>query len=286
MSGNNLKNMKTRKMKIGALIILSMLVSGLVRAQQDNKEDNKQRMSIPLGDPAKPFKLIAGIVYGSIKVVGYDGKDIEVEVDAEKNKQGDHESPSGMRRIGGSGGAEVSAEQDNNTVKVDGGSSRFHLITIRVPQTGGDMKLKAVNDGEITVENVKGQLEIANVNGGIHVDGAAGSVVANTVNGDVIVTFRSVNPEAAMAFSSLNGNVDVSFPAVFKANMKLKSERGNVFTDFDFEASQTQPQVHKTVEGHMQRISIDDWVFGKINGGGPEVMMKTMNGNVYVRRAK
>jgi hypothetical protein len=278
--------MKTQTMKIGALIILSILVSGLVRAQQDNKEDNKQRMTIPLGDPGKPFKLVAGVVYGSIKVVGYEGKDIEVEVDAEKSKEGDHESPSGMRRIGGSGGAEVSAEQDNNTVKVDGGTSRFHLITIRVPQTGGDMKLGAVNDGDITVENVKGQLEVANVNGGIHVEGAAGSVVANTVNGNVIVTFRSVNPQAAMAFSTLNGNVDVSFPADFKANMKLKSERGNVFTDFDFEASQTQPQVHKSVEGHMQRISIDDWVFGKINGGGPEVMMKTMNGNVYVRKSK
>ncbi len=36
----------------------------------------------------------------------------------------------------------------------------------------------------------------------------------------------------------------------------------------------------------MYRINIEEWVYGKIGGGGPEMMMKTMNGNIYIRKMK
>src|SRR6202000_1816219 len=125
---------------------------------------------------------------------------------------------------------------------------------------------------------------INNVNGWIHCDGAAGSVVANTVNGDVIVGFKSVNPQAAMAFSTLNGKVDVTFPAALKAKVKLKAEQGDVFSDFDVAIEKGQTNVDKPKDSHMYKIAIDDWVYGSVNGGGPEIMMKTTNGNVYLRK--
>ncbi len=46
------------------------------------------------------------------------------------------------------------------------------------------------------------------------------------------------------------------------------------------------PKVNKTSKDGMYRLTIDEWVYGKINGGGPEVMMKTMNGSIYIRKAK
>jgi DUF4097 and DUF4098 domain-containing protein YvlB len=111
-------------------------------------------------------------------------------------------------------------------------------------------------------------------------------VVANTVNGDVIVGFNTVDPHAAMAFSTLNGKVDVSFPADLKANVKLQAEQGDVYSDFDVDIDKGPHKVEKSTEDHMYRITIDDWVYGKINGGGPEIMMKTTNGSVYVRKGK
>jgi hypothetical protein len=30
----------------------------------------------------------------------------------------------------------------------------------------------------------------------------------------------------------------------------------------------------------MYKVSVDDWVYGKINKGGPEVMMKSMQGSI------
>ena len=89
-----------------------------------------------------------------------------------------------------------------------------------------------------------------------------------------------------MAFSTLNGNVDVTFPASVKANVKLKSDRGDIFSDFDIDVDKGQPKTTRTSQNGMYHVKIEDWVYGKINSGGPEVMMKNMNGNIYIRKAK
>ena len=59
----------------------------------------------------------------------------------------------------------------------------------------------------------------------------------DTTNGDVRVSFASMDSSADMAFSSFNGDVEVTFPSSLKANVKAKSDMGDVFTDFDMEVS-------------------------------------------------
>jgi len=152
--------------------------------------------------------------------------------------------------------------------------------------SNGTFKIATVNDGNITISNAGGEFEVINVNGYIHMNGISGSVVANTVNGGVKVGFKNIDPKAAMAFSTLNGDVDVTFPAGFRANVKLKSDRGEIFTDFNMVADNRQPSVRKTVNNGLYNIKINEWVYGKIEGGGPEIFMKNMNGNIYLRKAK
>ena len=71
-----------------------------------------------------------------------------------------------------------------------------------------------------------------------------------------------------------------------KANVRIKSDRGNIFSDFDIAIDKKQAQATRSNQSGMYRVTIEDWVYGKINGGGPEVMMKSMNGSIYVRKAK
>jgi hypothetical protein len=80
--------------------------------------------------------------------------------------------------------------------------------------------------------------------------------------------------------------VDVTFPANLKAALKMKSERGEVFSDFDVAVDKAAGKVTRTSQNGLTRLSTDDWTYGKVNGGGAEVMMKTMNGNIYLRKAK
>lgn len=263
------------------LFILFLMFAGNLFAQQE--------ITVPLSEPGKAYRLDLHLIDGSIKVTGYDGKDIQVTVESDSSKSHkSEEGGSGMRRINSGGGLDLTAVEKNNSVNISSSFTRKAVtIIVKVPQTVGcEYKIGTVNNGDITISNLSGRLEVVNVNGAITCSNISGSVVANTVNGTVKVTFRSVDAKAAMAFSTLNGNVDITFPADLKANMKLKSDRGDVFTDFEMAIQKTQPKASVTNENSMHRISIEDWVYGTIGGGGPEIMMKNMQGNIYVRKSK
>ena len=272
-------------------ILLTLLLTGatLVLAQSDIKE----QLTVPLTDPNKPGSLEVALIHGYIHVVGYSGKEVVIDAVSEtgrRNRADDHNTnrntESGMRRISTNNSFDLTAEEKNNQVKIHTSSVNSPVnLTIKVPQRFS-LKLNTINQGDITVENVTGALEINNVNGPITLTNINGSVVAQTVNGDLKTTFREVHNNTPMAFSTLNGNVDVTFPSSVKANVKLKSDNGDVFTDFDIDVDKSQPKATRTNQSGMYRVTVDDWVYGKINNGGPEVMMKNMQGNIYVRKSK
>jgi hypothetical protein len=271
-----------KKMKIAGLVILSLMIG----AKSFGQSGSTEQLTVPLSNPGKEYTLKVHLVTGSIKVAGYDGKDIIINVnprggEEERSRAGEN----GMKRISASGGYEVTAKEADNTVTVSTGNpNKVVDLDLKVPQ-GGKLKIGTVNDGDIVVENVTGELEVNNVNDAITMTNISGSVVANTVNGDVTVTFITVDPKAPMAFSTLNGDVKVTLPADTKANLKLKSDNGDVFSDFDIDIDKTPSKVNKTTEPGMYKIKKDDWVYGKINGGGPEMMMKNMQGDIYVKKA-
>jgi len=271
-----------KNMKIAGLILFGLIIVTNSFGQTGSTE----QLTVPLSSPGKPYSLKVHLVTGAIKVSGYEGKDIIINVtprDGEEEKP--KSSENGMKRISSSGGYEVTAKEADNTVTVNTGNPMKAIdLSLKIPQ---DVKLKigTVNDGDVEIENLKGELEVNNVNDQITLNNISGSVVANTVNGDVTVTFSSVDAKAPMSFTTLNGDVKVTLPADTKANVKLKSDMGDVFSDFDIDIDKTPAKVDKTTEPGMYKIKKDDWVYGKINGGGPEMMMKTMQGDIYVKKA-
>lgn len=145
----------------------------------------------------------------------------------------------GMKRdvLGTTG---LTVEEENNTMAVRAASlARAVDITIQVPAKTS-LKWRAHNSGEIKVEGVEGEIEANHLNGPVTLAGIAGSAVAHSLKGKVLVSFTRVEPNKAMSFSSLNGAIDVTFPADLRANVKMRSERGEIFTDFDI---QMQPAV-------------------------------------------
>jgi hypothetical protein len=271
-----------KKMKIAGIVLLC-LFTGI---QSFGQSGSTEQLTVPLSSPGKPYTLKVHLVTGSIKVVSYDGKDILINVTPRSNNEKEWKSAeNGMKRISSSGGYEVTAKEADNTVTIGTGYPNKAVdLDLKIPQ---DVKLKigTVNDGEINVENVRGELEVSNVNDRITLTNISGSVVANTVNGDVTVTFNTVNPHAPMAFSTLNGDVKVTLPADTKANLKLKSDNGDIFSDFDIDIDKMPSKTEKINEPGMYKIKKDDWVYGKINGGGPEIMMYNMQGDIYVKKA-
>lgn len=212
---------------------------------------------------------------------------INTQVSNGKNNE-EKANTAGMRKIGSNNGFELNITEKNN--KVDVHINRPYQtinLTIKVPQKFS-LKLHTVQGGDIVVENVDGNHEISNVNGSIVLNNIDGSVVANTVNEDVKVTFNSITANTLMAFSTISGNVDVTFPASLKANLKMKSDFGEVLSDFDIDIDKMPAKLKSRSEKDKgyYKISKDEWTYGKINGGGPEIMMKSLSGNVFLRKKK
>jgi len=259
-----------------------VIMAQSLQAQADNK------VSVPLTDPSRPVSLRAHLVRGSITVKGADVKEVVVEAKA----RGDEESHAGSRTEGmkripmTSTGLNIEAENNNVRVSTDSYQRTIDLV-ITVP-THTSLSLHTVNDGNILVSGVDGELDIDDVNGEVDLKNIGGSVVAHALNGHVLVTFNRIDPQKPMAFSSLNGDIDVTFPADLKANVTMRTDNGDVYSDFDVKVQPTTPQ--QTVEdnrgkGGKYRVKIDKNVRGTINGGGQEMQFKNFNGNIYIRKA-
>lgn len=265
--------------------MLAMLPLSTAVHAQAQPSAGADRVSIALSDPSRPALVKAGLVNGGITVKGYDGKEVVVEARARNRESGRTEGNLKRLAVNTTG---LSVEEENNEVRI-GTDSHMRAIdlTISVPQHTS-LHLRCVNDGDIAVSGVDGELDVDDVNGSVTLANVSGSAVAHALNGRLLVTFVRVNPQKAMAFSSLNGDVDVTFPADLKANVTIKSDRGDVFSDFDvqLQAQAAQPVVEDSRgRGGKYRVRLDKAIHGTINGGGPEIQFTNFNGTIYIRKA-
>jgi hypothetical protein len=291
-------------------VVLLLFAGSLIRAQ----EQTADRATVRFSDPSKPGMVIVSVHNGGITIKGYDGKEVIVEAKPRGKKLQESEemerlaariearvhermprelepeekqerSKEGMKRIPFAGGTGLEVEEENNVMEVGVSSHRQTIdLTLQVPYSTS-LELNAQNNGNIKVENVTGEIEANNHNGAIRISGISGTVLASTWNGDVEVSFAKVNPDKPMSFTSWNGDIDVTFPAGIKANVKMKSEAGEVYSDFVILLDKT-PQRKEVKKEGKYRISFEKYIIGSINGGGPEYYFKTYSGDILIRKAK
>jgi DUF4097 and DUF4098 domain-containing protein YvlB len=274
---------------------LPMPVSRNLHAAQQSPaspDADVERIPVTLTDPSRPVQLEVHAGRGSITVRGSDRRDIVIEARVRGSsggrgrtgRSGDPGATTGLRRL--TQLPSFAVEEDNNRVSVNSGFGQNRALDfdIQVP-TRTSVRLQAMNDGAITVENLDGELEVNNLNGPITLNKVAGSVVAHTLNGRVLATITRITAQKAMAFTTLNGIVDVTLPASLKADFKLRSDQGDIFTDFDLQMKPAASSVQDTRrEGGRYRIEVNRAIAGSVNGGGPEIEIRTHNGNIFVRK--
>jgi len=249
-----------------------------------------QRVTVPFRNPSQPRKLVVETMSGSVTVRGYSGQEVTVESTGGGLRGPgvkEPEPPAGMHRIGGNN-SNLEITEDNNTVRISGGHFPFgHTdLTIQVPSQTS-VSVKTFTGAGITIENISGEIEANNMNGPVNITNASGSVVAHSMNGKVVVSLNSVTPDKPMSFSTMNGQIDVTLPASIKANVKLKTNHGDIFTDFDIklDATAQPPQVDDNRKnGGRYRVRFDRGTNGTINGGGPEMQFTTFNGNILIHK--
>lgn len=263
-----------------ALLLLLAPAAGALAQEAD-------RYVIPLSSPGQPVHVRVGLVFGSIEVEPH-GNAGEVVIEARAGGEEEERRPGragreGMRRLPNRS-LGISVEEEGNRVEVTmGGVPRPATLRLHVPRRAS-LRLSTVNDGDITVRGVEGDLELQNTNGSITALDVAGAVVAHTVNGGVKVVLGRVDPKAAMSFSSLNGDVDVTLPADVRADLRMRSDNGEIYSDFDVALTPGSAEVRQGRSGPSYRLEVEREMRGRVNGGGPEIALRTFNGDILLRR--
>ncbi len=256
---------------------LTLMTASVAQAQSANE------FTVPLSDPGKRGKLKAHINSGSISVKGTARKDILVKYSAEADDDERDKSKNGLRRIGG-GGLDLEVAESENNVKISSNSWNNKLkLEVEVP-IGMDLDVKTYNDGDLSISNITGVVELTNYNGEITALNVSGSVVATTYNGGIKVTFDKITDATPMSFSTYNGDIDISIPAAHKASLKMKTDQGDIYSDFDVAFKNTGAVQQKETQAGVYKVKVDEWKRGDINGGGPEMTLKNYNGDIFLRK--
>jgi len=302
----------------------------------DNQYEDS--MTVKFTDPAKPglVKVING--KGDITITGYDGKEVIIKTKSEIENvinPPENEKAKGLKRISGTN-FHVSTIEDENAVVISRSFQNDIDLFIQVPfktslKIGGDNlqkqfeiqkkimeEQKKVTDaayvssvsriyvpfmsgllkGDIEVNNVNGYIEINATDGDMTLKEISGEVVANTVDGDILVEFKDINNEKPMFFSSVDGDIDVTFPSDIQADMTMRTVEGDIYTDFEMDIIRT-PKVEKSISIQSKErsrppniINLDSFygvgnnISAKVNGGGTEIQMTTIEGSIYIRKIK
>jgi DUF4097 and DUF4098 domain-containing protein YvlB len=241
-------------------------------------------IKVPLSDPGRPARVKATVLNGSITVKTYQGNEILVEAQGEGPRK-EKVRADGLKRID-TGMGSMNIEQENNVVTISGGVMKPANLVLQVP-VNTSLYLRSTNGNKIEVEGVSGEIDANILNGSITLTNVSGSVVAHSLNGKVIVRLDRVSPDKAMSFSTLNGTIDVTLPPDIKADFKLKSDNGEVYTDFEMtlKGNASQPVTERDAKGRT-RVKIDRSMVGSVNGGGPLVQFASFNGDIYIRKRK
>jgi hypothetical protein len=253
------------------------------------------RTSVPLSDPSRPATIRVNLFQGAITVKASSGNEVVVVTSGERVRGGDQPpEASGLRRLSPPSGTHV--EEENNVVSI--GATRLTDVDVEVQVPArANLALRTMN-GQVLVEGVDGDIEATSMNGTITLTGVGGAVVAHGMNGKVVAVLKQVAPQKPMAFTSMNGTVDVTLPAAVGANLKLRSDRGEIYTDFDVQLQQPPvanppvpapspapaPAVKNGRARSRAEVRLDTTIQGSVNGGGPEFELRTFNGNIYLRK--
>ncbi|MTI20279.1 hypothetical protein E1176_04530 [Fulvivirga sp. RKSG066] len=260
------------------IIGMIALCASLVVSAQDSGE-----LAVPFSNPSSKGKVKIDLRKGSIEVVGTDRKDVLVKYTGRNKHNGEERNKDGLKRISG-GAMDLEISEKDNFIDIESDEWNNGVdLKVEVPKNV-DLHVETYNDGYIFISNIQGEIVADNYNGKITADKISGSLVADTYNGEIKVSFDKVTPDTPMAFTTYNGDVDLTLPGSFKASMKMKSSRGEILSGFDFNVKKTEPVTKTEKKSGTYKVYLDDWVRADINGGGAEVMIKNYNGDIYLRK--
>lgn len=152
-------------------------------------------------------------------------------------------------------------------------------FTLKVPFSI-NLLVSTINEGNISVANMKGAMRVNNINGDIKLSNISKEASASTINGDVDVEYVK-NPDKACRFYTLNGDINAWFQKGLTANMSFESYNGEFYTNVE-QLESLPVVVEKEEHDNEVKYKVNGNRF-KIGNGGVLLDFETFNGDVYLK---
>lgn len=198
---------------------------------------------------------------------------------SENNRSPNTEKSKGLKKISGIGddntnyGVEVIKEGSFLMVKGLRERRASHLV-IHLPKNI-NMSVESLANNEIYIDEFSAEIEAINHHGETVLSNITGPIVAESGNGNITVSFSTLNQLYPMSIIADNGDIDIRMPSSTSANISAKTPRGEFYSDFDIELIN---------EDSIRKNSRT--VIGKINEGGIDINIQNLKGNIYLRQLK
>ena len=213
-----------------------------------------------------------------ISIEGHSSNEVIIE---NKDFEAPPERAKGLKPLYGGGqdntGIGLSVEEENGVLKIIQASSGGGEFVVKVPNNVRLMIEEANwGGGEIDVKNHDGEIEIKSKTGDIKLQNITGPVIANSTSGDLNIVFSEVSSANPTSVSLVSGYIDVTLPANTQADLALSSISGEIYTDLDLEM--------ENAKDNMRRLGGGRNIDGSLNGGGIKMSLKTISGDIYLRK--
>jgi DUF4097 and DUF4098 domain-containing protein YvlB len=163
----------------------------------------------------------------------------------------------------------VYGRTSGGSIHLDGSKADVDIKT-----SGGSISIGEVNGvvdahtsgGSINIKKATGQIKAYTSGGGIVVEEVQASIDAKTSGGSVRV-YLSRQPENDCRLKTSGGSINLSMGSDIGIDIDAKTSSGKVKSDF-------------SISGEVNKRSVR----GKINGGGPELYLRTSGGDIVISK--
>jgi hypothetical protein len=215
--------------------------------------------TFPLKADAGQFELYN--VNGDIKIEGWDEPQAEVKVTKRGGDPDEREA------------TEIKVQQTGNRLELrtqPGGGVEDVTYEVHLPRRLTHVRLSATN-GDVKLSGLHGHIEITTQRGDVKLEDISGAVTTKTVTGNTKVVLADATADAPQTFNAVSGNVEIQLGA--ESNVALQADTtGGEITVSD--------ALGLKVEKHL----VGQHVAGPIGRGGPPLAIRTVNGNIKIKK--
>lgn len=215
--------------------------------------------------------------HGNVVIESYSGNEIIIQ---NRNYTEPPERAEGLRSLFSGGpdntGIGLTVEESGNQLRITSVQTHSGDYILRVPDNIR-LAVNQINWGGSNIELTghRGEIEIAGKNGNIRLENITGPVNANTTSGDIEINFSDLNQERPTSISNVSGYIDITLPETTRARMLLSSISGGIYTDIDLEIAGSKTD--------LSRLGGGNRINGSMNGGGIEVNLRAISGDIFLR---